>query len=170
MSPLPSEWIESLFARMSVRYGAAWSRMYEGIDLASVKADWARELAPYANDPEPIKYALDNLPANWPPNVAQFKEICLNRPAEPFKRLEAPKADPARVAAEVAKIARPAGFQPLSWAYALQEKERQGGQLTETQRAAWRQALAEKPTTTAVMDQFTPIPTDVLPPGMRNQA
>lgn len=167
---LPLEWIDSLFARMSVRYGAAWSRMYEGLDVSVVKADWARELAPYANDPDPIKYALDNLPTDWPPNVAQFKAICLNRPAEPFKALPAPKVDRDRVAAEVAKIARPAGFQPLSWAYALQERERNGEALTETQRAAWRQALAERPASAAVMEQFTAIPADVLPPGMRGEA
>lgn len=170
MSPLPSEWIDSLFARLSVRYGASWSRMYEGIDMAAVKADWARELAPYANDAAPIKYALDNLPSDWPPNVSQFKAICLNRPEPPRPQLAAPKPDKARLEAELSKLAKPKKADPLAWAYELQEREKQGFPLTEVQRQKWRQALQEAPMTAAVMAEFTPIPQDVLPAGMRQEA
>jgi hypothetical protein len=170
MSPLPSEWIDSLFARLSVRYGAAWGRMYEGLELSAVKADWARELGAYAGNPDAIKYALDHLPSDWPPNVAQFKAICLNRPEPAPLQIAAPKPDKARLEAELFKLAKPAKVNPLAWAYALQDREKRGEALTGAQRWAWREALQDGPKATTVMSEFTPIPADVLPPAMRQEA
>lgn len=170
MSPLPSEWIDSLFARLSVRYGAAWSRMYEGLDMPAVKADWSRELAAYANDPAPIKYALEHLPSDWPPNVAQFKSICLNRPEPPRPQIAESRAGKARIAAELSKIVKPAKVSPLAWAQSLQDREKAGESLTPAQRWAWREALRDGPREAAVLADFTPIPQDALPPAMRTEA
>jgi hypothetical protein len=50
-SPLPSEWVDRLFSRIAVRYGADWLRMWEGLDMAAVKADWAETLAGLAGPP-----------------------------------------------------------------------------------------------------------------------
>ena len=103
---LPDAWIDSLFARLAVRYGSAWSAKWEGLDMAAVRADWADELAGYAKRPEAIKHALGHLPPDRPPNVSQFLLLCRNSP-EPFPvLLPAPsvtEADKARVREMLAK-------------------------------------------------------------------
>lgn len=89
--PLPSSWVDSLFARLSVRYGAAWLRMWEGIDIAAVKADWAKELGEFATTPDAIAYGLDHLPTERPPNVSQFRVLCRQAVIRPvYQALPAP--------------------------------------------------------------------------------
>jgi hypothetical protein len=71
---LPDSWTDALFARLTVRYGAAFSRQWPDVDIAAVKADWAKVLA---RMPAPaIAYALDHLPADKPPNALQFRALC----------------------------------------------------------------------------------------------
>ena len=85
-----AEAVDRVWTRMLVRYGAQWLRMWEGIDEALAKADWRRELACYATNLHAIRFALDNLPADFPPNVSQFRAICNRRPDRPQARLAAP--------------------------------------------------------------------------------
>lgn len=87
---LPSGWVDSLFARLAVRYGSAWSAKWEGLDMAAVRADWADELAGYANRPEAIKHALGHLPPDRPPNVSQFLLLCRHAPETMPALLNAP--------------------------------------------------------------------------------
>lgn len=87
---LPGSWIDSLFARLAVRYGSAWAAKWEGLDMAAVRADWAAELAGYVNRPEAIKHALIHLPVDRPPNVAQFVLLCRGVPDAPLPRLPMP--------------------------------------------------------------------------------
>lgn len=82
--------IDRLFARLLIRYGAQWLRMWEGIDMDAVKAEWAEELAGYATNLNAIGYGLDHLPADFPPNIAQFKAICNRRPDTSAPALPAP--------------------------------------------------------------------------------
>ena len=77
---LPDVWIDSLFARLAVRYGSAWAAKWEGLDMAAVRADWAAELSGCANRPEAIKHALNHLPPDRPPNVSQFLLLCRRVP------------------------------------------------------------------------------------------
>lgn len=112
---LPLAWSDEIFARLAVRYGAAWLSMWHGIDIAAVKADWCRELGGFAGNTGAIAYALEHLPADRPPNVAQFKALCINRP-QTFVALPEPKADPERVAAAMAQLNRPREGRPLSLA------------------------------------------------------
>ena len=88
--PLPSNWVNSLFARLAVRYGSAWTAKWEGLDMDAVRADWANELAGYVNRPEAIKHALDHLPPDRPPNVLQFLLLCRNTPESMPVLLNAP--------------------------------------------------------------------------------
>lgn len=53
-----------------------------------------------------------------------------------------------------------------AWARALRDREKAGGNLTELQRRAWRDALDTAPSG-EVMGKFTPIPDHELPPGIR---
>ena len=37
--------VDFIFARLTARYGDDWTRKWEGIDAAAIKADWAQVLA-----------------------------------------------------------------------------------------------------------------------------
>jgi len=63
--PLNSRFVDEIFARLTVRYGARFAGQWDGIDMALVKADWANELD--GMTPDQIKAALANLPGDFPP-------------------------------------------------------------------------------------------------------
>ena len=84
---LPNNWVDRIFAKLTLVYGTDFTRRWEGLDVDDVKADWARELAMYQQAPAAIAYALENLPENKPPNVLQFRALCRaapNRPVTPM--------------------------------------------------------------------------------------
>jgi len=72
---LPSAWVEELFARLTLRYGAAFLRQWPDADIAVVKADWARVLGGLS--PIAIRAGLDNLPDKPPLLAGQFRRLCL---------------------------------------------------------------------------------------------
>lgn len=118
-SLLPSDWVDYVFSRLTVRYGRAFLDRWNGIDLALVKADWAAELAGFTHWTEAIDHALDHLPADGkPPTVNEFAAMCYRAPKPDRPALPEPKADPARIQAEVAKLqpARATYRDPKSWA------------------------------------------------------
>lgn len=143
---LNASWIDALFARMQLRYAQTFERNFAGMDIALVKADWANVLDGVS--PKAIAYALVNLPLDWPPNAMQFHALCIRgapeRQAEP-ELLDAPLPDPARVAAELAKlreIQSAAKRGPKQWAFDLQARENSGERLSIAQRTMWRAAVA----------------------------
>jgi hypothetical protein len=91
---LPAAWIESLFARLTTRYGVAFQRVYADMDIEVVKADWAIALDRIPG--AAIKGALENLP-DKPPHAGQFRKLCLDSmPSDAnrvFVALPAPKVD-----------------------------------------------------------------------------
>lgn len=143
--PLPA--IERVFSRLAATYGAEFARRWEGVDAAAVKSVWAHELSGFADNLQPIAWALSNLTERCP-NAIEFRNLCRRAPADPVAPLPAPAADPARVAAELAKLGhvrrRPADAAWLdgkAWARRLQAGERAGDRLSTIQRLFWRQAL-----------------------------
>lgn len=144
---LPALWVDSLFARLQVRYGAPWTSLWAGLDLAIVKADWADELGAFHDCPEAIKHALANLPADRPPNGAQFKLLC-RRPTVTPPALPAPRVDP-KVVEAVKKAFAPKSQPAKAWAHALRKREFMGDRLSITQRSMWRAALGIEPGQTA---------------------
>lgn len=94
------EIVDVIFTKLSLVYGRDFTGRWEGLDLQDVKNDWAHELSGFENAPHAIKYALQNLPANKPPTVFEFRNIAQRAPAQARPRLEAPAANP-----EVAKKA-----------------------------------------------------------------
>lgn len=141
---LKSAWVDRIHARILVRYGAAWLRMWEGIDQEAVKADWAEELDGLSADS--LAYALDHLPPDRPPTVAQFKAIALARVPAAAPALPAPKADPARVAQIVSSIARPAGYRhPKQWARDLLDRQKSGERIPIAHLTMARAALEFEP-------------------------
>lgn len=96
-----SELIELIFRKCSLRYGRDFRSRWEGLDIKDVMDDWAHELKGIT--PESVAYALQNLP-DKPPTVGDFKKVALNAPIKPLERLDPPRANPALVAAELAKL------------------------------------------------------------------
>lgn len=143
--PLPASWVNSIFARLQVRYGAAWLNVWKGVDIDAVKADWAEELAGFVNAPDAIKHALAHLPIDRPPNVSQFVALARSAPEINLPALPAPPADPAVVAQVLRAVNRPSALPARDWAQRLRRRDQQGDRLTQFQRAAWREALNDLP-------------------------
>lgn len=156
--------IESIFARMLVRYGTAWTTRWQGIEIEAVKADWANELDGF--DSIAIRHALEHLPEERPPTVAQFKANCYGRNKPSIPLLPPPKVERKRVEGLIRQMhATQKERRPLQWAHDLCTREKDGEDLTPVQMASWRKALAEAPTDTLM--EFKGIPADSLPPAMR---
>lgn len=102
MQKLPPAWVERIFARMAVRYGSAWMRLWEGVDIEAVKDDWAFGLGGFGGDA--IHYALGYLPIDRPPTLGQFRETCTRAPEPKRIAIAAPPADPGRVAVELQRM------------------------------------------------------------------
>ncbi len=90
VAPLPADWIDRIFTKLSLTYGRAFMAQYEGLEPAAVKQDWAIELAGFQNSPEALGYGLRNLPIDRPPNVLQFRALCRKAPPPTFKALPSP--------------------------------------------------------------------------------
>jgi len=101
---LPLKAIDRLFERLAATYGAAWDRSLGTAPISDVKAAWAHELAGFDDKLGLLAWALENLPERCP-NVVEFRNLARRAPAPELPRLPEPKADPERVAAELAKLA-----------------------------------------------------------------
>lgn len=95
--------IDRLFHRLSTTYGADWDRSLGQVPIADAKTVWAHELSVFKNSLHRIAWALENLPERCP-NVIEFRALCRRAPASELPALPEPKADKARVAAELAKL------------------------------------------------------------------
>lgn len=101
---LPLEVIDRLFQRLGATYGRHWTTQWDGVPIGDVKGAWGHELSGYAGNLKAIAWALENLPERCP-NAVEFRNLCRVAPASEQPRLPEPKADPARVAAELSKLA-----------------------------------------------------------------
>lgn len=154
--PMPSSWVDELLGRLSVRYGEAFVRQYTAANIQpeAVRADWAEVLDGVT--PESIRYALQYLPEDRPPNALQFRALCR----------QAPRSEPERAAigAEWGKPA-PRVAEALR---ALSQQLRANAQRPR-QRAAAPAVGNNLPThSSAGLSEFRPVPDHLLPPGMRN--
>lgn len=101
---LPAAWVDRIFNRLAVVYGEDFLARWRAVSLSDVKTDWSSTLGYYEADPGAIAWALENLPAARPPTVLQFRDLCRQAPCPEVPILQAPKADPARMATEVEKL------------------------------------------------------------------
>lgn len=146
---LPIAWVDRIFEKLTMTYGRDFMDRWRGLSIADVKTDWAHELSGFQSSPESIAFALQNLPAGNPPTVLEFRAIGLKAPKPAFKMLDAPKADPERVAAELAKLGHKPGqkrvsvgaVDPKGWAKALKAKDESGAKMNPTIRRFYREAL-----------------------------
>jgi hypothetical protein len=140
--PMQADWIDAIFVRLGLAYGARFVAQWEGMPSDAVKTTWGHTLDGIGS--RGIAHALAHLNPDFPPNAMQFRALCLAAPglADTTKRLEGPAVTPAsvaRLAAAVAPLRKP--IDPKAWAHALKAREEGGEHLSRFQREAWRQAL-----------------------------
>lgn len=145
---LPSKAIDRLFERLGATYGAAWDRSLGTAPIGDVKSAWAHELAGFDDKLGLLAWALENLPERCP-NVIEFRNLARRAPVPDAPRLPEPKADPARVAAEMAKLApvlaaaraNAAPVDHKAWAKRLIARHEAGERLNPTTLRFAREAL-----------------------------
>jgi len=120
---LPLKAIDRLFERLAFTYGNEWTARWAGQDPAMVKTAWAHELSAYTHHLEDIAWALENLPPRAP-NAIEFRNLCRTAPRPQSPALPQPKADPARLKAELFKLGeirktRTGGIDHKAWAKRL---------------------------------------------------
>lgn len=138
----PLSWVDSLFNKFAVLYGNKFSSQYAGADMDEVRREWVRQLDGFERHKEALVYAVQHLPADWPPTVLEFKELLRRAPAPEAPALPAPKADPARVAEALSQMARPEPQGPKAWAHRLIEKHERGAYVPALNLRMAREALA----------------------------
>lgn len=110
---LPEQWVSRIFMRLSGIYGAQFrskfSQMENGVDngLRIALETWAEELGNFADKPEAIGYALQNLPSDHCPNAREFLELCRRAPKKeaPAITYTPSPEDEAKARAAIAKAA-----------------------------------------------------------------
>jgi hypothetical protein len=151
---LPAATIDRIFSRLQLVYAASFTRMYLGLEIPAVKHDWRRRLG-WIQTWRSIAWALENLPADRPPNALQFSELCKQAPAAPVvpvTELPGPPADLDRVRVPLSlKVARPS---PEQWRSRLIDQYAAGDPMSPHNRelarhfmrmAEWRRSAAEQP-------------------------
>lgn len=140
-------WIAAIFARMQIAYGNRFGAQYGAADDEAVRADWAKRLQFVSADR--IRYALENLPPDHPPNAMQFVALCKAMRLEPVRALPNRLATtpPAHVQKRLGDVVAGLGgaFRPVhdprAWAYRLKAREEAGERLSEFQKDAWRRSV-----------------------------
>lgn len=136
--------IDTLFETLAATYGAAWDRSLGTAPLNDVKTVWGNQLSGFTV--ADIRYALDHLSPRCP-NVFDFRDLCRAAPRKEVQRIEAPKADPAVIAAA---IERQLGVKqaiasevhdPKGWARAFVRRAEKGERIRPITLTFARQAL-----------------------------
>lgn len=133
---LPDAWVDRIFDKLALVYGHQFLSRWDGLDLARVKADWAHELRRFQQTPAAITHGLENLPADRPPTVLQFRDLCASHhvPAPALAHDTTP-ADPQRVAEELAKLRGQPHHRSgdsREWARQIVARHRAGDRVTPT--------------------------------------
>jgi hypothetical protein len=77
-TPVPTRWVEDLFARLAAIFGGSMSNVYASADPDRVKAEWAEALAGFSA--EEVKRGLAaTRTRKFAPNLPEFLHLC--RPA-----------------------------------------------------------------------------------------
>src|ERR1700749_55649 len=90
--PLDDALVGAIMAKLLLVYGKRWENSLSG-PMSENRAPWAMELAGLSA--AGVWYALEHLPADYPPNVLQLRMIACQRPVDSGNALPAPEASPA---------------------------------------------------------------------------
>lgn len=139
---LPTNWIEKIFTKLSLVYGREFKARWAGMSIEEVQADWAHELAGFADKPESIAYALKNLPPDRPPTALQFRDICRKAPPKVLTAIQyQPSGSGFDAAKSLASVITVDRKDPKAWAKKLKAREEAGERLSPLQKGMWREAL-----------------------------
>lgn len=150
---LPIAWVEKIFTKLTLIYGRDFVARWEGLSIADVKTDWGHELAGFAEHPEAIAYALQNMPLGKPPTVLEFRAIARKAPMPERKLLPEPQADPERLKRELSKLGETraksvetaARYDPKDWARRIIHRHTAGEKITPITLRFANEALGIKP-------------------------
>jgi hypothetical protein len=139
--------VDYIFSQCAATYGAAWDRSLGQAPIADTKTAWLSAIAPFRNSKRRIMWALENMPERAP-NPVEFRNLCRAAPMQDAPVLPAPKADPERVAAELAKLGtiltkQESPHSKKDWAHKLKARHVAGDRLSEYQITCYRVALRE---------------------------
>jgi hypothetical protein len=169
--PLNLRFVKEIHARLSIRYGTAWSAKWAGLSMEAIELDWANELD--GMRPEGIKKALQSLPVEFPPTAPGFRALGVIRDeAAPLVALPAP--DPVglkRIAQSLAPIVNHQET-PAEWMARL-DRDVKAGNASRARIDHHRIATANGyygNVADATMGDFVPPPESSLPPDMRAAA
>lgn len=148
---LPESWVDRIFDKLTLVYGHQFLSRWDGLPLESVKADWARELSRFQQNPGALAYGLENLPATKPPTVLEFRAICGSPNAPKVDRVLVLPTISSDAVSEgdktVERIKRARELYPdcggCDWALALEMKDNEDpGKITPTIRQMYREVVA----------------------------
>lgn len=142
---LDGDWLDTVMMKMALTYPNRFPPRNVPTDL--LRGEWSRELA--GLDVADLKHGMQNLPEH-PPNVTQFRAICVSRPKPLPMPITAAKYVPRLEDVAQAKTvvsafnAQKGQIDPLRWARNLRKREAAGEGLTPWQKQCWRDALARE--------------------------
>ncbi len=92
---LPNAWVERLFERLLAMYGRKFADMWGCVEIASLKATWAKALGDLT--PDEIGAGLTRcLDREWPPTLPEFRALCRRQLSADSAFIEAVKRYPSR--------------------------------------------------------------------------
>ena len=139
---LPLPWVDRIFDKLMLVYGRDFTGRWDGLPMASVKADWAHELSGFEEHPEAIRHALQNTNPAKPPTVYEFRQFAANAPKMADKMLPGPPQNMEFVASIMAGLRKEQGaHDQKAWARALQRRHVACERLNPNQIRCYRAAL-----------------------------
>lgn len=139
--------VDYVFTQLAAAYGAAWDKSLGVAPLADIKTRWLYELEPFRHSKKRIMWALTHLP-KFAPNAMEFHQLCRQAPAADVLALPEPAADPARVAAELAKLtplcrsrAQSLPVDSKAWARRIMQRHSEGEKINVYPLRCAREAL-----------------------------
>jgi len=140
--------VDRLFERLAATY-PNWSRQWLDVPESDVKTAWAHELSGFENNLHALAWALENLPERCP-NVIEFRNLARRAPEADKPRLPEPKANPARLKAELAKLGemkeqvKNTAIDTKGWAKAILKRHKEGAKINMTTLSMARCAVNEE--------------------------
>lgn len=143
-----ADFVVQIHSVLAVRYGAGWAKMWQGLDMEFVRADWRRVLRDFEQNPAAVAHALDNLPVGpRPPTAGEFLQLCEAAPRPAVRMLPRAGSKPGQQVEQVLRMVRERAAGPREVARSnwqrIMARIEAGEQVSPTIRR-WAQEMARK--------------------------
>ena len=140
--------VKKMAVKLAVRYGAGWAKMWQGLDMEFVRADWRRVLRDFEQNPAAVAHALDSLPVGpRPPTAGEFLQLCEAAPRPAVRMLPRAGSKPGQQVEQVLRMVRERAAGPREVARSnwqrIMARIEAGEQVSPTIRR-WAQEMARK--------------------------